>query len=64
MTKETESAHGQYLEMRAKKAEHLARVLIRVNPMVKNLKPVKEAFAEWSKYASLYDQLKVYDDHE
>lgn len=58
------SGYILHLEQRANKAEHLARILIRVNPMVRNLKPVKEAFAEWAKYVSLHDQLKVYNDHE
>jgi hypothetical protein len=63
--KETEeSAYIQHLKMRAEKAEQLARVCFRVNPMIKNLRPVKDAFEVWGHYVDLHTILKVRDDHE
>lgn len=57
-------AEKEYWESRAKTAEQFCRTLIKVNPMVKNLKAVKEARDNWAKYCNLHDQLKVWNDHE
>jgi len=51
-----------HYKMRAFYAEELARKCIEVNPMIKNLKLVKEARAEWGKYVDLHRQLQVWDN--